>query len=82
MLKSGKKSDYYILTFLNPILLKIGTFTTVVAVKTDSISATGGGKTSLELPKNFIPRKLSVFNLCQPPWQAPFPGLVFEELTL
>ena len=64
--KSGKKSDsYYVLTFPNPIPLKTNSLATIVTVKTSSIAATRGGKTSLELPKSFIPRELALFNLCQ-----------------
>lgn len=51
-----------------------------VAVKTSSIAATGVGRT--KLLSSFIPRGLALFNLSQLQWQAPFPGLVFDKLTV
>lgn len=58
-MRSCKKSDsYYVLTFPNPIPLKTNSLATIVTVKTSSIAATRGGKTSLELPKSFVPREL------------------------
>lgn len=53
---------------------------TTVAVKTSSIEAFGVGRTSY--PVASFPEDLALFSLSCPQWQTPFPGLVFDRLTL